>query len=109
MIETGDERNVTSYMISGTVFSAVFAGSMNYSKFKKDQITKDEMIQDTAKMAIQGGIGAASAVATANYIGSGNYIGAMMAIAGGAMGIYGTQMISEVVEKKIKINKIEDE
>lgn len=42
-IDTGDERSVTGHLISGTVFSAVFAGSINYSKYKKDEITKKNL------------------------------------------------------------------
>ena len=100
MIDTGDERSVTGHFISGTVFSAIFAGSMNYNKCKKEEISKDEMIKDTAKLAIQGGMGTAAAVATSNYIGKGNYIGALTAISVGAMGIYGAQKIGEMFEEE---------
>ena len=100
MIDTGDERSVTGHFISGTVFSAIFAGAMNYNKLKKEEISKDEMVQDTARLALQGGIGTASAVATANYVGNANYLGALTAISLGAMGIYGVQKASEIVEKK---------
>ena len=109
MIDTGDERNVTSYLISGTVFSAVFAGSMNYKKYRKNEISQEEMIQDTTKMAVQGGIGTASAVATANYVGNRNYLGALAAIGVGALGIYGTEVVSEIIEEKRRINRIEDD
>ncbi|NKQ40629.1 MAG: hypothetical protein HF962_03565 [Sulfurovum sp.] len=99
MIDTGDERSVAGHFISGTVFSAIFAGSMNYNKYKKNEISKDEMIQDTTKLATQGGVGTASAIATANYIGRGNYVAALTALSIGAMGIYGAQKISEMYEK----------
>ena len=107
MIDTGDERSVTGHFISGTVFSAIFAGSMNYNKHKKEEISKDEMIKDTAKLALQGGVGTASAVATSNYIGKGNYIGALTAISLGAMGIYGAQKITEMIEEE-KIETVKE-
>ena len=100
MIDTGDERSVTGHFISGTVFSAIFAGAMNYNKYKNEELSKDEMIQDTGRLALQGGIGTASAVATANYVGNGNYLGALTAISLGAMGIYGVQKASEMIEEK---------
>ena len=100
MIDTGDERSVTGHFISGTVFSAIFAGSINYNKYKKEEISKEEMITESTKLAIQGGVGTAAAVATANYIGKGNYIGALTAISLGAMGIYGAQKIGEIYENK---------
>jgi len=106
MIDTGDERSVTGHFISGTVFSAIFAGAMNYNKYKKEEITKDELIQDTGRLALQGGIGTASAIATANYVGKGNYVGALTAISLGAMGIYGTQKISEMLEEKTELKLV---
>ncbi len=106
MIDTGDERSVIGHFISGTVFSAIFAGAMNYNKYKKEEISKDELVQDTGRLALQGGIGTASAVATANYVGKGNYIGAFTAISMGAMGIYGTQKISEMLEEKPELKRV---
>lgn len=106
MIDTGDDRSVTGHFISGTVFSAIFAGAMNYNKYKKEDISKEELVQDTGRLALQGGIGTASAVATANYVGNGNYIGALTAISLGAMGIYGVQKASEVLEKKEEVKQI---
>jgi len=98
VIDTGAERSVTGHLVSGTVFSAIFAGSINYNKYQKDEISKNELINDTSRMAIQGGIGTASAVATANYIGRGDWMSAMTAITVGAAGIYGTQKIYEKIQ-----------
>jgi len=108
-IDTGDERSVVGHLVSGTVFSAVFGGSINYSKYKKDEIDKNELFNDTAKMALQGGIATASAVATANYIGRGNWLGAMTAASIGAMGVYTTQKVYDKLEiESQKIKEIED-
>jgi hypothetical protein len=98
VIDTGAERSVTGHLVSGTVFSAIFAGSINYNKYQKDEISKNELVNDTTRMAIQGGIGTASAVATANYIGRGDWISAMTAVTLGAAGIYGTQKIYEKIQ-----------
>ncbi|MEA2099257.1 MAG: hypothetical protein U9P72_03920 [Campylobacterota bacterium] len=108
LIDTGAERSVTGHFISGTVFSAIFAGSMNYSKYQKNEITKKEMIGDTYKMAIQGGVGTASAIATANYIGRGNYLGALSAISIGALGINGAQKLYEKIDYNEKPKLIEE-
>ena len=97
-IVTGEERSVTGHFISGTVFSAVFAGSINYSKYKKDEISKEEFINDTTKMAIQGGVATASAVAVTNCIGKGNILGALSSASIGAMGVYATQKVYDRLE-----------
>ena len=99
MIDTGDDRSITGHFISGAVFSAMFAGAMSYNKYKKKEMPKNAMILETSKLAMQGGVGTASAVATANYIGNGNYVGALTALSMGAMGIYGVQKISEMYER----------
>lgn len=98
MINTGDERNITGHFVSGAVFSAIFSSAMNYNKYKKSEITKKEMIQDTAKLTIQGGLGTASAIATANYIGKGNYVGALTALSLGAMSLYATEKAYEMYD-----------
>jgi len=99
MIDTGDDRSITGHFISGAVFSAMFAGAMSYNKYKKKELPKNAMILETSKLAMQGGVGTASAVATANYIGNGNYVGALTALSMGAMGIYGVQKIAEMYER----------
>ncbi len=108
-IDTGDERSVTGHLVSGTVFSAVFGGSINYAKYKKNEITQKELFNDTVKLALQGGIATASAVATANYIGKGNWLGALSAASIGAMGVYTTQKVYDKLEiESTKIKEIED-
>lgn len=107
-IDTGDERSVTGHLVSGTVFSAIFAGSINYNKYQKDEISKTELINDTTRMAIQGGIGTAAAVSTANYVGRGNWLGAFASIAIGASSIYATQKVYENIENKNNTKLIED-
>ena len=101
-MDTYEQRDVTSYLISGAIFSATFAGSMNLSKYHNKQITKKEMIQDTAKIAIQGGIGSGSAVAATNYIGKGEYFNAMLSVGLGAIGIYGIEKISQAIKDEPK-------
>jgi uncharacterized membrane protein len=84
-IDTGDQRSVTGHLISGTVFSAVFAGS------------------------IKGGIATASAIATANYIGTGDILKALTAMSLGAIGVYTTQKVYDKLEiESEKKQEIED-
>ena len=99
-IDTGDERSVTGHLVSGTVFSAIFAGSINYNKYQKDEIDKSELVNDTTRMAIQGGIGTAAAVATSNYVGRGDWLSALTSIAVGATSIYATQKVYDNIENK---------
>lgn len=104
-INTGAERSVVGYLVSGTIFSAVFGGSINYAKYKKDEISQKELVQDTAKIALQGGIATASAIATANYIGRGNWVGALTSVSIGVMGVYSAQKVYDKLEieaKKVK-------
>lgn len=111
-MDTYVERDATSYFISGTIFSATFAGAMNLSKYNKKEITKREMVHETAKLAVQGGIGTGSAVLATNYIERGDYLNAMLIVGMGAIGVYGTEKISEIVEKSLEKNKeipIQDE
>ena len=105
VIDTGDERSIAGHFISGTVFSGIFAGSMNYNKYNKNEISKSEFINDTTKLALQGGIGTSAAIATSNYIGRGNWLGAMSAISIGVIGVYGTQKLYEKLEIESKKTK----
>ena len=105
------ERDPTSYMISGTIFSAIFAGAMNLSKYHKKEISKEEMFQDTTKLAIQGGIGTGSAVAATNSIEKGEYLNAMLLVGLGAAGVYGAEKASQMIEdslEKLKSKKEKD-
>lgn len=97
-----EQRNPVSYLMSGTIFSATFAGAMNLTKYHKKEITKQAMIQDTTKLAVQGGIGTGSAVAATNAIERGDYLNAMLVMGAGAIGVYATQKVSEMVEKSFE-------
>ncbi len=108
-IDTGDQRSVTGHFVSGTVLAGVIAGGLNYSKYKKEEISQKELINNTTKVAFQGGIATASAIATANYLGTGNILGAMTAMSVGAMGVYTTQKVYDKLEiESQKTMEIED-
>ncbi len=98
MIESIEERSVSSYAVSGTVFSAIFAGSMHYDRYRKQALSKKEAIAATLRLSAQGGIASASAVATANAIGKRDYLGATLNVCVGLLGVYGIQKISEKFE-----------
>ena len=104
-INTGAPRNVTAHFISGTIASSVIAGSLNYVKYQKNEITKQEMIKETLKTSLQGGIATASAIATTNYLGEGKIMHAMTAMSIGAMGVYGTQKVYDRLEVQVNKNK----
>lgn len=94
-VNTGTPRNVTGHIISGAIASSVIAGALNYNKFQKEEITKEEAIKDTMKLTVQGGIATGSAIAAANYIGNGNWFGMMSAISLGMAGIYAAEKVCE--------------
>jgi len=108
-IDTGAPRSVTGHFISGAIASSIVSGALNYQRYQKAQISKNEMLSDTLKMTVQGGIVAASAIATTNYIGEGKVLQAMTAMSVGAMGVYGTQKVYDRLEIQVNKNKeIED-
>jgi hypothetical protein len=108
-INTGTERSVVGHLVSGGVFSAVFALSTNYTKYKKQEISKEEFFKQTLKTTLQGGIATASAIATANYVGKANYIGALGAASIGVMGVYTTDRVYDKLEIQAnKTKEIED-
>jgi len=105
-INTGAERSIVGHFVSGGVFSAVFALSSNYTKYKKNEINKQEFLNKTLKTTVQGGIATASAIATANYIGKANYLGALSAASIGVMGVYATDKVYDRLE--IQANKTKE-
>jgi len=102
-IDTGAPRSVTGHFISGAIASSIVSSALNYQKYQKSEISKNQMIQDTLKMTVQGGIVTASAIATTNYIGEGKIMQAMTAMSIGAMGVYGTQKVYDKLE--LQVNK----
>jgi len=104
-IDTGTPRNVTGHVISGALASGALAGALNYDKFKKEQLSQQEAVQNTIKLSVQGGIATGSAIAAANYIGQGNILGMLSAISIGAMGVYATEKVSEQIEQTLLENQ----
>ncbi|MDY0321207.1 MAG: hypothetical protein RBR23_05675 [Arcobacteraceae bacterium] len=100
MINTGTPRNIAGHTVSGAIASSIVAGAINYNKYKKDEMSQNEAIQDTIKLTLQGGIATGSAIAAANYLGNGNILGLLSAISLGAMGIYATEKISDNLSQK---------
>jgi len=98
-IDTGAPRSVSGHIVSGALASGALAGALNYDKYKKEQMNKQEAIQSTLKLSAQGGIATGSAIAAANHMGNGNILGALTAISLGAMGIYATQVISDKLDE----------
>lgn len=106
IIDTGDERHVVGHFVSGTVGSAILAGTLNYNKYQNDEIDKTELFSTTAKLAVQGGIGTAAAISTANYMGKGNWLGVFASIGFGAIGVYGTQKFYDKIESTYVKEKV---
>ena len=99
MIDTGDDRNVVGHTISGAIASAVVVGSLNYSKYKKNEISKNAAIADSIKLTTQAGIATGSAIAATNYIGNNNAMGFLTALSLGAFGIYAVEQLAQKREE----------
>lgn len=102
-IDMGAPRSVAGHIVSGALASGALAGALNYDKFKKEQMSKNEAVQNTLKLSVQGGIATGSAIAAANYLGQGNIFGMLTAVSLGAMGVYATEKVSEQIENRIMI------
>ena len=110
MIDTGEPRSVTGHAVSGAVASAVVAGSINYNNYNKDKITKEEAVQNSIKLAVQGGVATGSAIAATNYLGKGNYLGMLAAVTLGLGGVYAVEKVAEKIsETKQTEEQIEEE
>lgn len=104
-IDTGAPRNVTGHFISGAIASSIISGGLNYLKYQKNELTQKEMINETLKTSLLGGIATASAIATTNYIGEGKIVQAMTAASIGVMGVYGTQKVYDRLELQVQKNE----
>jgi len=102
MIDTGTPRSVVGHTISGAIASSIVAGAINYNKYQKEEISKNDAIKETIKLTTQGAIATGSAIATANAIGNGKMLHALGATLFGIAGIYITEKVSE----KIKTQKL---
>jgi len=109
VVDTGEPRSVTGHVVSGAIAAGAVAGAINYNRYKKAEISKEEAIQNSAKLTLQGGIATGSAVAAANYLGRGNWIGVFTAISVGAMGIYGVEKASEALNDTSMANSHHNE
>ncbi len=114
VIDTGAPRSVAGHFVSGAIASAVIAGSINYSRYKKEQISSQEALRNGVKLTAQGGIATSSAIAAANYLGQNNFLGFLTAVSLGAMGVYGVEQIAQhfdarkAVEAKTNEEKAEE-
>lgn len=100
MIDTGESRSITGHIVSGAAASAIVATGINYNHYAKNEISKNQAIQNSIKLTAQGGMATGSAIATANYIGRGNYMGALTALTLGMTGVYAIEKVVEKLNEK---------
>lgn len=98
LIDTGAPRSVPGHIVSGTLASAALSGALNYDKVQKGEMHKNQAIQNTVKLSVQGGIATGSAIAAANYAGNGNVIGMLGAVSLGFAGVYMTEKFAQKLE-----------
>lgn len=99
-INTGTPRNVNGHIISGALASGAIASAINYNAYSKAEISKQHAIQNSIKLALQGGIATGSAIAATNYLGKNNFLGMLSAISLGAIGVYAIEKLNEKLEAK---------
>ncbi len=100
VIDTGDARSVTGHIISGALAAGAVAGALNYNRYVKKELTKQQAISNSVKLTTQGGIATGSAIAAANYLGQNNLLGMISAVSLGAMGVYAVEKLSEKLEER---------
>jgi hypothetical protein len=101
LINTGAPRNVLGHIVSGAVASALISGTINYKKYKNDEVSYNEALTDTVKRTSQGAIATGAAIATANYIGQkGGLFKALTAASIGMTGIYALELIDDKLGAK---------
>lgn len=108
MVDTGDPRSVTGHIVSGAIASATVAGGINYSQYKKGQVTKQEAVKNTVKLSAQGGVATGAAIAAANYLGNGSVFGMLSAMSVGIAGVYAIEKVSEAYDEKVLAIKNEE-
>lgn len=108
-IDTGAPRSVSGHVISGAIAAGAVAGALNYNKYKKEKITKEEAIKNSIKLIAQGGIATGSAIAAANYLGQGNVLGFLSALSIGAAGVYAVEKVNEKIEERLALQHQETE
>lgn len=104
-IDTGEVRSVTGHTVSGAIAAGTIAGTLNYNQYKKGEISKNEALQNSAKLTLQGGIATGASIATANYIGKGNWFHALSALSIGIAGVYGVEKLSQKYKAKCEANE----
>jgi hypothetical protein len=106
-IDTGEIRSVSGHTVSGAIAAGTVAGAINYNRYKKDEISKNEALQNSAKLTLQGGIATGASIATANYIGKGSWLHALGALSIGIAGVYGIEKLSQKYNAKSVSNEDE--
>ncbi len=99
-IDTGEPRHIQGHFISGAIAAGIVVGTRNYTQYKKDEISSKELLSNTVRLSLQGGIATASAISTANCIGRGNWLGAGISLGAGALGVYATEKFYDKVDTK---------
>lgn len=108
-INTGTPRNVTGHIVSGALAAGALAAALNYNKYKKGEMAKEQAINDSIKLSAQGGIATGSAIAAANYVGQGSYMKMFTALSVGMAGVYAVEKFSEKLNEKKLSAKVEAE
>lgn len=103
------DRAPLDYFVSGAITSGVITGGLNYGKFKEGQISKNDALNSTLKVASQGGIASGSAIASVNYLANKNYLGAILSMAFGVGSVVAIEKISSEISDEKNTKKIKEE
>ncbi|WP_041959121.1 hypothetical protein [Sulfurospirillum arsenophilum] len=92
-INTGTPRSVTGNIVSGALAAGMVATALSYTKYKQAELSKEEAIKQSLKLAVQGGIATGSAIAAANALGRNSWLGLLGSLSVGIAGIYGIEKL----------------
>lgn len=97
-IDTGAPRSVMGHFVSGSVASLIMSGVVNYRRVEQGKMGSKEAGIDTLKKTLQGGILAASAVATANHLGTpSSFLKALTTLSVGVACVYGVEKGADIL------------
>lgn len=105
-IDTGTPRSVQGHVVSGAIASGAVATALNYNRYKKKEISKNEAIKDSLKLTLQGAVATSSAIAAANFLGEGKIFKMVNTISLGVFAIYALEKVDEAIKTKKNKNNL---
>lgn len=94
------QSQIIESSLTGVVTASTLSGIINYEKLKRGETTKEEMLREGAKFALQGGIAAVSVAQTKQFYAQKNLLGATLSVAAGIVGVYAVEKVAQKLQEK---------